>query len=172
MKASKGVTIRGPYNFKQKKNSTRRSFGWKTINSQKIQYIHKIFFFFLPSGFLCHENDSLWFILAAAFFENTKFDDLGFRTWFFWTRFCDDFCMIQFLAALPHQINWTNSLTFNILFIQKLKASANGTSFEMPKNEFFFRKNQFRSDLMSQCNTACSNACATPQACPDRKSVV
>jgi hypothetical protein len=89
---------------------------------------------------LCHENDSLWFILAAAFFENTKFDDLGFRTWFFWTRFCDDFCMIQFLAALPHQINWTNSLTFNILFIQKLKASANGTSFEMPKNEFFFPK--------------------------------
>ena len=77
---------------------------------------------------------------------------------FFRSGCLDDFCIIQFLAH-PHQINWTNSLTFNHIY-SKLKASARGTWFEMPKKLCF---SQFRSDSMSQCNTACSNtACATP----------
>ena len=101
----------------------------------------------------------VFFSSSRSHREYTKFDDDSL--FFGLPVFSTTFCIIQFLAH-PHQINWTNSLTFNPIY-SKLKASAEGTSFEMPKNSLFFtEKNQFRSDLMSQCTTACSNtACAT-----------
>jgi len=85
--------------------------------------------------------------------------------------FSTTFCIIQFLAH-PHQINWTNSLTFNPIY-SKLKASAEGTSFEMPKNSLFFtEKISFEAiwwvsatppvQIPPVQHRLCITACATP----------
>jgi len=90
--------------------------------------------------------------------EYTKFDD---NSLFFGPSvFSTTFCIIQFLAH-PHQINWTNSLTFNPIY-SKLKASAEGTSFEMPKNSLFLPKKSVSKRFDESVHHRCSNtACAT-----------